>query len=172
MGTEIPSWSVCWHAELLGIGTRKGWRSRHAQGLSGEFLGRRDGTRTEYSRCELFRGLRMAVTEWRGPRRRCLAPVEKEVLVENKVARTYLRRADFEQWSLSQACLGCRYGQGDNWSGRQQTHSEACRRRIESLLKGDPSGSARLAAADERINLALASAVDDTRPRIHEWEAY
>ena len=30
-----------------------------------------------------------------------------EVLMENKVARTYLRRADFEQRGLSEGCLGC-----------------------------------------------------------------
>ena len=41
----------------------------------------------------------------------------------------------------------------ENWSGRQQAHSEACR-------KGGSSGSARLAAADERINRALADAVE------------
>ena len=35
--------------------------------------------------------------------------------------------------------------------GRQQAHSEACRRRIESLLKGGSAGSARLATAEERI---------------------
>ena len=44
--------------------------------------------------------------------------------------------------------------------GRQQAHSEACRRRIEGLLKGDSSGAARLAAADERNNRALADAVE------------
>ena len=32
-----------------------------------------------------------------------------EMLMENKVARTYLRRADFEQWGLSEGCLGCWY---------------------------------------------------------------
>ena len=36
----------------------------------------------------------------------------------------------------------------ENWSG------------AESLLKGDSSGSARLAAADERINRALADAAE------------
>ena len=46
----------------------------------------------------------------------------------------------------------------ENW--RQQAHIEACRRRIESLLKGDSAGSARLAAADERINRALSDAVE------------
>ena len=53
----------------------RSWRSRHAQRTPGEFRSRRDGTRTEYSECEPFHGLRMAVTlhpifksEWRGPR--------------------------------------------------------------------------------------------------------
>ena len=81
-----------------------------------------------------------------------------DVLMEIKVARTYLRRADFEQWSLSEGCPGCRHlitGQG-----RQQAHSEACRRRIQGLQKGDLVGSARLAATDERINRALADAVE------------
>ena len=78
--------------------------------------------------------------------------------MENKVARTYLRRADFERWGLSEGCPGCRCLR--TGQGRQQAHSEACRRRIEGLLKGDPSGSTRLAAADERINRALADAVE------------
>ena len=30
-----------------------------------------------------------------------------EVLMENKVARTFLRRADFDQWGLSERCAGC-----------------------------------------------------------------
>ena len=81
-----------------------------------------------------------------------------EVLVENEVARAYFRRAHCEQWGLSEGCLGCRYLR--TGQGRQQAHSEACRRRIEDLLKGDPVGSARLAAADERINRALADAVE------------
>ena len=32
-----------------------------------------------------------------------------DVLMENQTARTYLRRADFEQWGLSEGCPGCRY---------------------------------------------------------------
>ena len=48
----------------------------------------------------------------------------------------------------------------ENCQRRQQAHHEACRRRIGGLLKGDPVGSARLAAADERINRALADAVE------------
>ena len=80
--------------------------------------------------------------------------VPGDVLMENKVVRTQLRRADFEQWGLSEGCLGCRYVR--TGEGRQQAHSEACRRRIEGLLKGDPVGSARLAATDKRISRAHA----------------
>ena len=133
----------------------KGCRSRHAQRTSGQSLSRRGGTRTEYTGCEPFHGLRMAATmhsiskpEWRGPRRPRLPG---EVLMENKVARTYLRRADFEQWPGWYVRTG---------QGRQQAHSEACRRRIGALLRSDSSGSARFAVADERINHALADAVE------------
>ena len=87
-------------------------------------------------------------SEWRGPRRWCLASQE------TCRTRTYLRRADFEQWGLSEGCPGCRCLR------RQQAHSEACRRRIEGLLEGESTGSARLAAADERINRALADVVE------------
>ena len=68
-----------------------------------------------------------------------------EVLKDNKVARTYLRRDDFDHWGLSEGCPGYRYLR--TGQRRQQTHSKACRRRIEALLKGDSSGSARLAVA-------------------------
>ena len=81
-----------------------------------------------------------------------------EVLMENTVARTYLRRVDFEQWGLSEGCLGCRYLRTGQVP--QQAHSEACRRRIEGLLKGDLARSARLAAAAERINRAKTDGVE------------
>ena len=80
------------------------------------------------------------------------------VLMENKVARTYLRRAGFEQRGLREGCPGCWYLR--TGQGRQQTHSEAFRKRVEGLLKGDSMGAARLAAADERITRALADAVE------------
>ena len=35
--------------------------------------------------------------------------VPGEVLMEHKAARTYLGRADFEQWGLIEGCPGCRY---------------------------------------------------------------
>ena len=79
-----------------------------------------------------------------------------DVLMENKVARTHLRRGDFEQSGLSEGCPGCRYLR--TGQGRQQAHSEACRRRSEGLQKGDKVGG--LAAADERINRAPTDAVE------------
>ena len=81
-GTAVPSWNVCWHAELV-IGSGGCHRARAGdQETRSErqekFLSRRDGTRTEYSEHELFRGLRMAVmmhstfkSEWRDPPRWC-----------------------------------------------------------------------------------------------------
>ena len=78
--------------------------------------------------------------------------------MQNKVARTYFRKADFEQWGISEGCPGCWYLR--TGQGRQQAHSEPCPKRIEGLLKGDSVGAARLAAADERINRALADAVE------------
>ena len=66
--------------------------------------------------------------------------VPREDLMDNKVVRTCFRRADFERWCLSEGCLGCQYLR--TAQERQQAHSEACRRRIESLLKGESSGSA------------------------------
>ena len=56
-----------------------------------------------------------------------------DMLMENKVARTYLLRADFEQWGLSEGCPRCRYLR--TGQGRQQAHSGACQKRIEGLLK-------------------------------------
>ena len=82
-----------------------------------------------------------------------------EVLMENKVARTLtFAEQTSNNGGLSGGCLACRCLR--TGQERQQAHSEACRRRPESLLKGDPSGSARLAAADERINRALPDAVE------------
>ena len=129
----------------------------------GEFLSRKDGTPVEYSECERSRvpdGSDNACDFQVGMER----PAEfvprfpGEVLMDSRVARTSFRRADFDQWGLSEGCPGCPYLRAGQ--GRQQTHSEACRRRKEALLRGDSSGSARLAAADERVNRALADAVE------------
>ena len=157
MGPAILSWSIRWTAELvIGSGgchpSSMGWRSRHAKRMSKES--------PASERWDVDQTLGMRAVPWSpecsnnafdmqvGMER----PAEvvprflREVLMENKVARTYLRRADFERWSLSDGCLWCWYLR------RQQAYIEACQRRIEGLLKGDSSGSARLAAADERIH--------------------
>ena len=133
-------------------------RSRQGRRTSGECPNRRDGTLAEYSEWEPSFGLQMAATmllsfksRWRAPRRWCPE-------MENKVARTYLRQSRLRTMGLSEGCLGCRHLR--TGQGRQQAHSEACWKRIEALLKGDPSGSARLAAAYERFNRAVADAVE------------
>ena len=69
--------------------------------------------------------------------------------MENKVARTYLRRADFEQRSLSEGCRGVSKLTAKHVGGE-----------LEACGKADSSGSARLAAAPERINRALADALE------------
>ena len=173
VGTAIPSWSVCGDAELVIRGSGRHRARNGDQDTLGEH--RRI---PESERWDADRILGIRAVPWSpdgsdnafdiqvGMERPAeMVPRDPgEVLMENKVARTYLRRADFEQGV--KGCPGCRYLR--TGQERQQAHSEACRRRIEGLLKGDPVGSARLAAADERINRALADAVERLRPRIQE----
>ena len=47
-----------------------------------------------------------------------------EVLMENKVARTYFRRADFEQWGLSEGCPGVWYLRTGAAASAQRSMSE------------------------------------------------
>ena len=168
MGTAIPVQSVCGDAELVvrGSGCHRASerRSRHAQRTLSRI--------PESERWDAHKILGMQAVPWPpdgsdnafdiqvGLERpaEMMPRVLGDVLMENKVVRNYLRRADFEQWHLSEGCPGCRYLR--TGQGRQQAHSEACQRRIEGLLKGDPVWCARLAAADERINRALADAVE------------
>ena len=97
--------------------------------------------------------------------------VPGDVLMETKVARTYLRRADFEHWGLSEGSPGCRYL--STGQGRQQAHSEACRRRIEGLLKGDRVGSFTAGQRPTRGSIVRwLTQLSDTRPRIQEREGY
>ena len=84
--------------------------------------------------------------------------------MESKVARTHLLRTDFEQWGLSEGCPGCGYLITDQ--GRQQARSEARRRRLEGLLKGDSFGSARLATNEPIAHWLMQ--LNDRRPRIQE----
>ena len=80
-------------------------------------------------------------------------------------------RADFEQWGLSEGCPGCRYLR--TGQGRQQAHSEACRKRIEGLLKGDSMGAATTGCGcDERINRALPDAVERHAAKDHWSERH
>ena len=88
------------------------WRSRRGRRISGEYPSRRDGTLTAYSKCGPLPRPQMAVTmrstsKWEWERPAEMVPLDPGgVLMENKVARTHLRRADFEQWGLSEGCPG------------------------------------------------------------------
>ena len=170
MGTTIPSWSVCGDAELVvrssdchrARGGDQDTLSEHQKNPRVGEMGRGQDT-WNTSRSVVPDGSDNAFDIQVGMERpaEMMPRAPGDVLMENKVARTYLLRADFEEWSLSEGCPGCRYLR--TGQGRQQAHGEACRRWIEGLLKGDPVGSSRLAAADERINRALADAVEATR---------
>ena len=68
-------------------------------------------------------------------------PAEMVPDMENKVARIYLRRADFEQRSLSEGCPGCRYLR----TGHEREQAHSCRKTIEGMLEGwEPHGGLRL----------------------------
>ena len=120
-----------------------GWRSEHVCRTSGEFLSWNDGMRIGCSECEQSHGLQTAVTTRSTFKSEWLAEVVPrspgEVLMENKVARTYLRRAAFERWGVSEGCPECRSGKDD---------SKLTAKHVGEKLKADSSGSARLAAAD------------------------
>ena len=87
------------------------WRSRRGQRTSGGFLRRRD--------VDSILGIR--IVPWPpdgsdnafdfqvGTERPAKMVPRALVLMENKVARTQLRRADFERWGLSEDCPGCQY---------------------------------------------------------------
>ena len=79
---------------------------------SEEFPSRRDGTPTEFSEYERFRGppdgsdntcdIQVGMERRAKVVPRSLA----EVLMENKVARAYLHRTDFERWASVKGALG------------------------------------------------------------------
>ena len=48
----------------------------------------------------------------------------------------------------------------ENWSGTTGSSQRVISEEDRSLLRGDPSGSARMAVAEERINRGLADAVE------------
>ena len=87
----------------------------------------------------------------RDPLRWCLAHLEKCRWRTKSRGRTFADQTSNSGVSVKVVLGAGTLGTGQ---GRQRAHSEACRRRIEALLGGDSSESARLAATDERINRA------------------
>ena len=126
VGTAIPSQSVCWHAELIvrGSGCHRAGdlaiKTRSANIRRVPESERWDAGQ-DTRRCEPLRGPRMAVTMRSTSQVGMERPAEMmprdpgEVLMENKVAVTYLRRADFERWGLSEGCPWVPVS--ENWPG-------------------------------------------------------
>ena len=139
-GTAIPSWSVCWLAELVvrGSGCHRA-RDGDQDTLSEHQKNpcRRDGTRTEYWECEPSHGLRMEVTmhstfklERRDPWRWCpeLGRADGEQSSEDLPSQSRLRAVG------SQRGLSCVQAP-ENWS---RTTTSSQRRMPEEDLR--PAG--------------------------------
>ena len=153
MGAAVPPRSVCWHAELIVRGSgyhRAGTGDQDKVG--GEWPSRRDGTLAEYSRCEPLPWFPDGSDNAFDTQVGMVRPAEMvpqdpgEVLMENKVARTHLRRADFEQLGLSEGCP--RVPVSGNWPGKtassQRSMPEEDRRPVEGRLGLDPHDWLRL----------------------------
>ena len=87
------------------------WRSRQGQRTSGGFLRRGDADSILGIRAVPWPpgGSDNAFDFQVGTERPAKMVPRAPVLVENKAVRTYLRRADFERWGLSEDCPGCQY---------------------------------------------------------------
>ena len=84
-----------------------------------------------------------------------ISPEECRAAAEEAVPRRmYLKQADFTKHGYSAGCLGCRMLVTD---GAKQSHSEACRKRMEALI-GDQDS--RAAAASARASKFVKKAIE------------
>ena len=81
-------------------------------------------------------------------------------LCETRQGRTHSTHEGERERHYAKVTLEVASHGNSNWRSNTTTHSETRRRKIEALLRGDSAGSARQAAADDRINQALADAVE------------
>ena len=79
--------------------------------------------------------------------------IPKEAEVPESIARRmYIRKTDIIRFGETDGCPGCR----TTMLGKPpQSHTAACRERIETQLKGTDDGQARLQRADERVTEAI-----------------
>ena len=77
--------------------------------------------------------------------------VHTEVIVNRR--RMKITKADLVVHGYTPGCHGCNQALR---GGTAQTHSEACRRRMESAIGATPEGAARLVQAADRVNEAIA----------------
>ena len=143
VGTAIPSWSVCWHAVLVVRGSgrlRARAGDQHTRSKLQEISQVRwdaDGILGTRAVPWSPDGCDDAFDTQVGMERpaKMVPGSPREVLMQNTAGRTHLRRADFEQWGLSEGCPGSRYlrtGQGQQSS--QRSMSEEDRSLVERRL--------------------------------------
>ena len=101
---ELVIGSSCCHRARVGDRNTCGERQENASvAKMGRGANTRKASGPVVPRRQLQR-VRHSSRNGRAPLRSCFAP--GEFLTENKAARTYLRRSHFDQWGLSEGCLG------------------------------------------------------------------
>ena len=118
MGTAIPYSSVCWHAEFVvrvsGLGLTVKTRAANVRRIP------------ESERWFADRVLGMRVVPWSPGAFNIQVGMARPAEVvprspgEMKLARTYVRIADFERWGLSEGCPECRYLKGSGATASSQ----------------------------------------------------
>ena len=71
---------------------------------------------------------------------------------ESMARRMYIRKRDIEKYGETPGCLGCRCVALNK---PLQSHTAACRERIEGLLRETDEGQQRLGKADDRVTEAI-----------------
>ena len=110
MGTSIPSRSVCWHADLVvggsGCHQAEDKLGEHKDSARVGEMGRRQhAPNAGHSLVSRWSDNAFQIQVGMERPAEMVPRDSREVLMENKVARTYLRRADFEQWGVSAKVL-------------------------------------------------------------------
>ena len=74
-----------------------------------------------------------------------------------QVRRMMIRKEDVIRYGATEVCRGWRMlERGLDEGNRKAGHSDACRTRMEDMIRGDPSQRQRLVAADRRRDEYLA----------------
>ena len=138
----------------------------HVRRTPGEFPSQTDGKRNECRACEhsvvpdgTNNKLNVQVSVWRDPLSFSLAPWMRCQWRRKWRGHTFADQTSSDGLSAKGVLNAETYELGVADS-QLTVKSEGCRKRIVELLLGPASGAARLVAADERTNRALAEALE------------